>query len=97
VKKWKIPILNFQIVKTVDIEKLKERLSICEREFKRQLISNEIRSKQIGNLQHKINVMLGLIPAPLCPKCDKPKTPGGIQWLDHVECCSPKQKESHSR
>jgi len=36
--------------------------------------------------------MKGRLPAPLCPKCGKPKIAGGIQWIDHAACFAGKSK-----
>jgi len=91
--RWKIPFSELFIVKGDELRQLEGRFEKLEREFKTQLLINEISSKMIGNLQYRINVMTSRIPAPHCPKCFKPLTAGGIQWIDHVECCKPKKKK----
>jgi len=40
---------------------------------------------------HQNLAMKGRLPAPLCPKCKKPKIAGGIQWVDHAECYAAKK------
>ena len=68
------------------------RLADLDIKYKRLLFTDGIRAALIGKLQGRINVMAGRIPAPLCPKCGKPKTAGGIQWIDHAECYARKSK-----
>jgi len=89
----RIPLTGYTIVRADELQRfendvvtLKECINTLEREYKRLRISQEIRSKQIGSLQRRINVLTGDIPAPLCLKCGKPKIAGGIQWLDHADC-----------
>jgi len=78
-------------------ESLERRFETLERDFKRLHVSNVIRASQIGKMQGRINVMAGQIPAPLCPKCGKPKTAGGIQWIDHSECFAGKAKDKSQK
>lgn len=92
-QRWKIPWLDLFIVEGSalrrDDEKFKTleaRFETLEYEFKRLLISNEIRAKQFEALVHQNLAMKGRLPAPLCPKCNEPKIAGGIQWIDHAAC-----------
>jgi len=103
-QRWKIPWLDLFIVEGSairrDVEEFKaleERFETLERQYRRKLISNEIRARQLGNMQHRLNVIMGRIKAPECPKCGKPKTPGGIHWLDHAECYAGKSKSQKAK
>ena len=89
----KIPFLDIYIVRGKALRKRKKRFTDLEWEFRKQLFTSEVRLKMNTKLRDRINVMLGNVRAPECPKCGKPKTAGGIQWLDHAECCRPKKKE----
>lgn len=91
--RWKVPWLDFYIVRGSalrrDDEKFKAleaKFEILEREFQGQLKRIKLESKVTERLLYQINVLTGRLKAPECPKCGKPKKAGGIQWLDHVKC-----------
>ena len=83
---WKIPWLDFYIVRGKEIRRNDIKIRILEARFKEQLKRLDIESRMTEKLLHQISVMQGHLHAPECPKCGKPKTAGGIQWLDHAEC-----------
>ena len=91
--RFKIPFLDWYIVSGVDLraddkkfEALEAKFEILESELKQQQFTGEVRTRMNTLLRDRLNVMLGNVRAPECPKCGKPKITGGIQWLDHAEC-----------
>lgn len=84
--RWKLPWLDFHIVRTSELRALDRKIDVLEKEFKKQLWLSKVSAKGYEKLLHQIAVMTGRLKAPECPKCGKPKTAGGIQWLDHAEC-----------
>ena len=98
IKRRKIPFTMRIIISAVELEDIEDDLTAAEarvvdleRENKRLLISTQIRSKMITGMVHQNLAMKGRLPAPLCPKCKKPKIAGGIQWVDHAECYAAKK------
>jgi len=84
------------IISAVELEDIEDDLNAAEarvvdlkRANTRLLISTQIYSKINGGLIHQNLAMKGRLPAPLCPKCNKPKIAGGIQWIDHAGCYKP--------
>jgi len=122
--RWKIPWLDFWIVRGAEIRSTDEIIATLEKDviaglrrdrirgviaeklrhqtdeiiatLKKDVIAglrrDKIHSLIATNLRHQFAVMTGKIPAPLCPICGEPKRAGGIQWIDHAECCKPKKK-----
>ena len=91
--RFKIPFIDWYIVSGVDLraddkkfEALEAKFEILESELKQQQFTGEVRARMNTLLRDRLNVMLGNVRAPECPKCGKPKIPGGIQWLDHAKC-----------
>ena len=84
--RWKIPWLDFYIVRGKELRRYDIKIRILEARFKEQLKRLEIESRMTEKLLHQVAVMQGSLRAPECTKCGKPKIPGGIQWLDHAEC-----------
>ena len=74
-----------------ELRSLDSKIESIERQLKRQLFTSKLRLKMNTKLRDRLNVILGNVRAPECPKCGKPKKPGGIQWLDHAVC---KRKKS---
>jgi len=102
-KRRKIPFTMRIIISAAELEDIEDDLNVAdarvvdlERENKRLLISTQIYSKINGGLIHQNLTMKGRLPAPLCPKCNKPKIAGGIQWIDHAECYAAKENSGIS-
>jgi len=91
--RWKIPLSSLYLVRGSELEETAEIIITLEKDVLDGLRREKIRSAITEKLRHQIAVMTGNIPAPLCPKCGKPKKAGGIQWIDHAGCCRPAKKE----
>ena len=101
--RWKVPRLDWYIVGGVRLREddkkfqiLGERLESLESELKKQRFAGAVRAKMYTKLLDRSNVILGNVRAPECPKCGRPKTPGGIQWLDHAKCKRKQDTEDRS-
>ena len=86
------------IISAVELEEIEKDLAATDllvadlrHELKRARFANDVWAKRNIMLIDRVNVMAGKIPAPLCPKCKKPKIAGGIQWIDHAECYAGKK------
>ena len=97
-KRRKIPFTRRIIISAVELDDIEDDLNVAEarvedlkRANTRLLISTQIYSKINGGLIHQNLAMKGRLPAPLCPKCNKPKIAGGIQWIDHAACYAAKK------
>ncbi len=84
--RWKVPWLDFHIVRGKELRRNDIKIRILEARFKEHLRRFNIESKMTEKLLNQIAVMQLHLRAPECPKCGKPKTAGGIQWLDHAKC-----------
>jgi len=82
----KIPYLDRFIVTGDELRSLDNKIESNERQLKRQLFTSKLRLKMNTKLRDRLNVILGNVRAPECPKCGEPKKPGGIMWLDHAIC-----------
>ena len=98
-KRTRIPLTGKVVVSAAELEDIEDDLAVTEARVAqlRVTIANmravaRIREKITDKLLGRINVMAGKIPAPLCPKCGKPKIAGGIQWIDHAACYAGKSK-----
>ena len=87
------------VISAAELDDIEDDLAVTEARVAqlRVTIANmravaRIREKITDKLLGRINVMAGKIPAPLCPKCGKPKIAGGIQWIDHAACYAGKSK-----
>jgi len=92
-KRRKIPLTGRIIISAEELADIEDdlasaqaRLADLKIKYKHLLFASDVRAKTIGKLLWRINVLSGRIPAPPCPRCGKPKTAGGIQWIDHAVC-----------
>ena len=84
--RFKIPFIDWYIVSGVDLREDDKKIEKLERDFQGVLKSSKNSSRMLSILHYRLAVMTGKLKAPECPKCGKPKIPGGIQWIDHAEC-----------
>ena len=84
--RFKIPFIDWYIVSGVDLREDDKKIEKLERDFQGVLKSSKNSSRMLSILHYRLAVMTGKLKAPECPKCGKPKIPGGIQWLDHAKC-----------
>jgi len=91
----KIPFFDIYIIKGRMLRRTEKKIkgleALVEEQLKKIILDAKITARQL----HQLAVLHGRIKAPECPRCGRPKTAGGIQWLDHPIGCH-KQKEHNA-